>query len=96
MCGVRCAVLAAVPHSAFLKDVDWARSAPGAHDSWSAASASLWIKEFLTRNGETGRPGVFAVGDVKSGHVKRVASAVGEGSIAVTVTHRALADATPF
>ncbi|WP_240431024.1 FAD-dependent oxidoreductase [Mycobacterium kyogaense] len=32
---------------------------------------------------ETSRPGIFAVGDVRSGSVKRVASAVGEGSIAV-------------
>lgn len=32
---------------------------------------------------ETGRPGIFAAGDVRSGSVKRVASAVGEGSIAV-------------
>jgi thioredoxin reductase (NADPH) len=32
---------------------------------------------------ETSMPGVFAVGDVRSGSVKRVASAVGEGSIAI-------------
>ena len=32
---------------------------------------------------ETNRPGVFAVGDVRGGNIKRVASAVGEGSIAV-------------
>jgi thioredoxin reductase (NADPH) len=36
---------------------------------------------------ETGRPGVFAVGDVRSGSVKRVASAVGEGAIAVRLVH---------
>jgi thioredoxin reductase (NADPH) len=41
---------------------------------------------------ETSLPGVFAVGDVRSGNVKRVASAVGEGSIAVHLVHRALAD----
>ena len=39
---------------------------------------------------ETSRPGVFAVGDVRSGSIKRVASAVGEGSIAVTFVHRVL------
>ncbi len=39
---------------------------------------------------ETSRPGVFAVGDVRSGNVKRVASAVGEGSIAVAFVHRVL------
>jgi len=39
---------------------------------------------------ETSKPGVFAVGDVRSGNIKRVASAVGEGSIAVSFVHQAL------
>jgi len=39
---------------------------------------------------ETGIPGIFAVGDVRSGSVKRVASAVGEGSISVQLVHRVL------
>jgi len=39
---------------------------------------------------ETSRPGIFAVGDVRAGNVKRVASAVGEGSIAVSFAHRLL------
>ena len=39
---------------------------------------------------ETSRPGVFAVGDVREGNVKRVASAVGEGSIAITFVHETL------
>ncbi|HTK68603.1 MAG TPA: FAD-dependent oxidoreductase [Candidatus Eisenbacteria bacterium] len=39
---------------------------------------------------ETTLPGVFAVGDVRSGNLKRVASAVGEGSIAVALVHRSL------
>ncbi len=39
---------------------------------------------------ETSIPGVFAVGDARSGSVKRVASAVGEGSICVQLLHRAL------
>ena len=41
---------------------------------------------------ETSLPGVFAVGDVRAGNVKRVASAVGEGSIAISLVHRALAE----
>ena len=41
---------------------------------------------------ETSLPGVFAVGDVRAGNVKRVASAVGEGSIAVSFVHRLLAE----
>jgi thioredoxin reductase (NADPH) len=40
---------------------------------------------------ETSRPGVFAVGDVRAGSVKRVASAVGEGSMAVRLVHQHLA-----
>lgn len=39
---------------------------------------------------ETNLPGVFAVGDVRSGSIKRVASAVGEGSIAVSFVHQVL------
>jgi thioredoxin reductase (NADPH) len=40
---------------------------------------------------ETSVPGIFAVGDIRSGSVKRVASAVGEGSMAVQFVHRVLA-----
>jgi thioredoxin reductase (NADPH) len=40
---------------------------------------------------ETSSPGVFAVGDVRCGNVKRVASAVGEGSIVISFVHRFLA-----
>jgi thioredoxin reductase (NADPH) len=39
---------------------------------------------------ETSRPGVFAAGDVRSGSVKRVASAVGEGAMAVQFVHEHL------
>jgi len=39
---------------------------------------------------ETSLPGVFAVGDVRGGSIKRVASAVGEGSIAISFVHRVL------
>jgi thioredoxin reductase (NADPH) len=41
---------------------------------------------------ETSLPGVFAVGDVRADNVKRVASAVGEGSIAISLVHRVLAE----
>jgi thioredoxin reductase (NADPH) len=41
---------------------------------------------------ETSLPGVFAVGDVRSGSMKRVASAVGEGANAVAAIHQVLAD----
>jgi thioredoxin reductase (NADPH) len=39
---------------------------------------------------ETTLPGVFAVGDVRAGNLKRVAAAVGEGSIAISFVHRVL------
>ncbi|MEM8787304.1 MAG: NAD(P)/FAD-dependent oxidoreductase [Pseudomonadota bacterium] len=41
---------------------------------------------------ETSCPGVFAIGDVRSGSVKRVASAVGEGSVVVSAVHRYLSE----
>ena len=39
---------------------------------------------------ETSRPGLFAVGDVRSGSTKRVAAAVGEGSACVGAVHQYL------
>jgi thioredoxin reductase (NADPH) len=50
---------------------------------WPAARAPQML--------ETSLPGVFAVGDVRSGNVKRVAGATGEGAIAIHMVHRALA-----
>ena len=41
---------------------------------------------------ETNRPGVFAVGDVRAGSVKRVAAAVGEGSVCIQLVHKVLAE----
>jgi thioredoxin reductase (NADPH) len=41
---------------------------------------------------ETSLPGVFAVGDVRAGNVKRVASAVGEGAISIHMVHQVLAE----
>jgi thioredoxin reductase (NADPH) len=51
---------------------------------WSRARAPYLM--------ETGVPGVFAVGDVRAGSVKRVASAVGEGSISIQLLHRVLTE----
>jgi thioredoxin reductase (NADPH) len=49
---------------------------------WTAARSPFLL--------ETSHPGVFAAGDVRSGSVKRVASAVGEGSMAVQFVHEYL------
>ena len=38
----------------------------------------------------TSEPGVFAVGDIRAGSVKRVASAVGEGSVVISSVHKYL------
>jgi thioredoxin reductase (NADPH) len=55
-------------------------------------AAARWLPDRSPHLLETSLPGVFAVGDVRCGSVKRVASAVGEGSIAVSFVHRALAE----
>jgi thioredoxin reductase (NADPH) len=55
-------------------------------------AAGRWSQERAPFLFETNRHRVFAVGDVRSGSVKRVASAVGEGSICVQLVHRTLAE----
>ncbi len=57
-----------------------------------AAEQPVWTKSRAPQMLETSLPGVFAVGDARSGNVKRVASAVGEGAIAIHLVHRALAE----
>ena len=56
-------------------------------DNLSAAGWSLMRQPYLL---ETSLSGVFAVGDVRGGSIKRVASAVGEGSITISFVHRVL------
>lgn len=51
-----------------------------------------WSLERMPSLYETSWPRIYAVGDVRSGSVKRVASAVGEGSVAVQFIHQALAE----
>jgi thioredoxin reductase (NADPH) len=53
-------------------------------------SASRWPLARRPYLLETSLPGVFAVGDVRGGSIKRVASAVGEGSIAISLIHKVL------
>jgi thioredoxin reductase (NADPH) len=56
-------------------------------DTLSAASWPLTRQPYLL---ETSLPGVFAVGDVRGGSIKRVASAVGEGSTGISFVHKVL------
>jgi thioredoxin reductase (NADPH) len=55
-------------------------------DTWRERSREPFLLE-------TSLPGVFAAGDVRSGSIKRCASAVGEGAMAVRLVHQYLADA---
>jgi thioredoxin reductase (NADPH) len=68
------------------------------HSGWLKGAVALDDRGFVvtgegsSSNGEalpleTGRPGVFAAGDIRSGSTKRVASAVGEGAMAVRLVH---------
>ena len=56
-------------------------------ENLSTAQWSLARHPYLL---ETSLPGVFAVGDVRGSSIKRVASAVGEGSAAISFVHKAL------
>jgi thioredoxin reductase (NADPH) len=84
----------AIPNTAWLNgclaldDKGFIKTGPDlSHDDLAAAKWTLSRPPYLL---ETSRPGVFAVGDVRGGNVKRVASAVGEGSIAVAFVHQVL------
>ncbi len=57
------------------------------HEDITAAHWPLARPPYLL---ETSLPGVFAVGDARAGNIKRVASAVGEGSIAISFVHKIL------
>jgi thioredoxin reductase (NADPH) len=64
----------------------------GADLSSDQLRAAQWSLDRPPHLFETTRPRVFAVGDVRSTSVKRVASAVGEGSVCIQLVHRALAE----
>jgi thioredoxin reductase (NADPH) len=57
-----------------------------------AGAPRKWPLERPPQMLETSLPAVYAVGDIRSGNVKRVASAVGEGAISIHLVHRALAE----
>jgi len=59
-------------------------SAPALLDAWPLPRQPLLL--------ETNRPGLFAAGDVRSGSIKRCSAAIGEGSMAVALVHRRLAE----
>jgi thioredoxin reductase (NADPH) len=55
-------------------------------------AAEQWPLQRAPMLFETSQPRVFAVGDVRANSVKRVASAVGEGSVCIQLVHRVLAE----
>jgi thioredoxin reductase (NADPH) len=61
------------------------------HDAETAPAPIPWGLSRPPSMLETSLPGVFVVGDARSGNVKRVASAVGEGAVVVHLVHQALA-----
>ena len=70
------------------------------NSDWLAGCAALDERGFVVTEGAgdspfaTAVPGLFAVGDVRSGSVKRVASGVGEGSVVVQFVHKVFAEDT--
>ena len=66
-----------------LDEKQFVKTGPDLGSDWSLPRAPFML--------ETSRPGIFAVGDIRAGSVKRVASAVGEGSMAVQFVHQVLA-----
>ena len=71
-----------LPDTVVRDDHGFVRTGPDLDGAWSLAREPYFL--------ETSVPGVFAAGDVRLGSVKRVASAVGEGAMAVTLVHRYL------
>lgn len=84
-------LVGAEPHTGWLAGAlerdgaGYLRTGPDvARERWGLARAPMLL--------ETSLPGVFAAGDVRSGSVKRVAAAVGEGAVAIGAVHRYLAE----
>jgi thioredoxin reductase (NADPH) len=86
----------AVPNSSWLSGcvaVDargFIKTGPGL--SREDLAAAQWPQGRLPYLLETSLPGVFAVGDVRGSNIKRVASAVGEGSISISFVHQVLSE----
>jgi len=84
----------AVPHSGFVSDLVMCNERGFILTGTDVAAAdrreSGWTAERDPYLLETNVPGIFAVGDVRHGAVRRVASAVGQGSVAISFVHEYL------
>jgi len=83
-------MIGAQPHTSWLP-AEVRRDQRGFVECGSVVPGEPWPLDRPPYPHETSAPGVFAVGDVRSGSVKRVASAVGEGSVVVSQVHQLLA-----
>lgn len=87
-------MIGAVPNSAWLEGCVACDSAGFIKTGTDLSTEDLQRAKWPLRRApyllETSLPGVFAVGDIRAGNIKRVASAVGEGSIAVSFVHQIL------
>jgi thioredoxin reductase (NADPH) len=93
-CDRMCCFIGATPRT------DWLEEAGVARDDYGfilsgpdVMKVSGWMLDRPPHHLETSVPGVFVAGDVRSESAKRVAAAVGEGSMAVMLVHRYLAEA---
>jgi len=77
-------------------NTDWLSNSGIALDGKGFVLTGMDLKEPPGNSLETSRPGIFAIGDVRSGSIKRVAASVGEGAQVVAALHGYLADQTLF
>ncbi|AEV71268.1 thioredoxin reductase [Mycolicibacterium rhodesiae NBB3] len=93
-CDRMCCFIGATPRTDWLEEAGIARDDHGFVLSGpDVMKVSGWMLDRPPHHLETSVPGVFVAGDVRSESAKRVAAAVGEGSMAVMLVHRYLAEA---
>ena len=80
-------------------ETEWLKSCGVAFDAKgfvvTGKATTCAVAAYVPANLETNMPGVFAVGDVRAGSVKRVGGAIGEGAAAVALIHQYLATLQP-
>ena len=84
-------MIGAHPHTEWLPADDRAGRGRVSSSPGPTYAADAWPLERSPFLFETSLPGVFAAGDVRHGSVKRVAAAVGEGSVAIQFLHQLFA-----
>jgi thioredoxin reductase (NADPH) len=85
-------MIGAQPNTAWLKDAVATDAKGFIKTGLDVAHTGAWPEQRQPMMLETSQPGIYAVGDVRSGSIKRVASAVGEGAMSVSHVHSFLAE----